>query len=30
MVNEETRKRILRIAHELNYKVDKNASPLQL
>ncbi|ASK91799.1 LacI family transcriptional regulator [Xanthomonas citri pv. vignicola] len=30
MVNEETRKRILRIARELNYKVDKNASSLRL
>ncbi|RFF39590.1 LacI family transcriptional regulator [Xanthomonas nasturtii] len=30
MVNEETRKRILRIAKELNYKVDKNASSLRL
>ncbi|KQQ75348.1 LacI family transcriptional regulator [Xanthomonas sp. Leaf131] len=30
MVNEETRKRILRIANELNYKVDKNASSLRL
>jgi DNA-binding LacI/PurR family transcriptional regulator len=28
-VNEETRKRILQIAHELNYKVDKNASNLR-
>jgi DNA-binding LacI/PurR family transcriptional regulator len=28
-VNEETRKRILAIAHELNYKVDKNASSLR-
>ncbi|APP74555.1 LacI family transcriptional regulator [Xanthomonas vesicatoria ATCC 35937] len=30
MVNEETRKRIVRIARELNYKVDKNASSLRL
>ncbi|WOP53915.1 LacI family DNA-binding transcriptional regulator [Xanthomonas euvesicatoria] len=30
MVNEETRKRILRIAREPNYKVDKNASSLRL
>ena len=29
MVNEETRKRILAIAEELNYKVDKNASNLR-
>lgn len=29
MVNEETRQRILAIAHELNYKVDKNASNLR-
>jgi DNA-binding LacI/PurR family transcriptional regulator len=28
-VNEETRRRILQIAHELNYKVDKNASNLR-
>jgi DNA-binding LacI/PurR family transcriptional regulator len=28
-VNEETRKRILQIAQELNYKVDKNASSLR-
>jgi DNA-binding LacI/PurR family transcriptional regulator len=28
-VNEQTRKRILQIAHELNYKVDKNASNLR-
>ncbi|WP_285447647.1 LacI family DNA-binding transcriptional regulator [Xanthomonas sp. LMC-A-07] len=30
MVNEDTRQRILRIARELNYKVDKNASSLRL
>jgi len=30
MVNAETRERILRIARELNYKVDKNASSLRL
>ena len=30
MVNAETRERILRIARELNYKVDKNASNLRL
>ncbi len=30
MVNPETRERILRIARELNYKVDKNASSLRL
>ena len=30
MVNTETRERILRIARELNYKVDKNASSLRL
>jgi len=30
MVNEETRRRILSIARELNYKVDKNASSLRL
>jgi len=30
MVNEETRRRILSIAHQLNYKVDKNASSLRL
>ncbi|MEE7546443.1 LacI family transcriptional regulator [Xanthomonas sp. Kuri4-1] len=30
MVNAETRKRILGIARELNYKVDKNASSLRL
>ncbi len=30
MVNQETRERILRIARELNYKVDKNASSLRL
>ncbi|HYG06893.1 MAG TPA: LacI family DNA-binding transcriptional regulator [Stenotrophomonas sp.] len=30
MVNEETRRRILNIARELNYKVDKNASSLRL
>lgn len=30
MVNEETRQRILAIARELNYKVDKNASSLRL
>ena len=30
MVNEDTRQRILRIARELNYKVDKNASLQQL
>ncbi|HEY0334762.1 MAG TPA: LacI family DNA-binding transcriptional regulator [Stenotrophomonas sp.] len=30
MVNEETRQRILSIAHQLNYKVDKNASSLRL
>jgi Transcriptional regulators len=29
MVNEETRRRILAIARELNYKVDKNASSLR-
>jgi DNA-binding LacI/PurR family transcriptional regulator len=29
MVNEETRSRILKIARELNYKVDKNASNLR-
>ena len=29
MVNAETRERILRIARELNYKVDKNASALR-
>src|SRR5690606_1607464 len=29
MVNEETRKRILAIAEQLNYKVDKNASNLR-
>lgn len=28
-VNEQTRQRILQIAHELNYKVDKNASNLR-
>jgi DNA-binding LacI/PurR family transcriptional regulator len=28
-VNEETRRRILQIAHDLNYKVDKNASNLR-
>jgi len=30
MVNEETRRRILSIARQLNYKVDKNASSLRL
>jgi DNA-binding LacI/PurR family transcriptional regulator len=30
MVNPETRERILKIARELNYKVDKNASSLRL
>ncbi|WHO94259.1 LacI family DNA-binding transcriptional regulator [Xanthomonas campestris] len=30
MVNEDTRQRILRIARELNYKFDKNASSLRL
>ena len=30
MVNEETRRRILNIARQLNYKVDKNASSLRL
>ncbi|WDK84633.1 LacI family DNA-binding transcriptional regulator [Xanthomonas campestris] len=30
VVNEDTRQRILRIARELNYKVDKNASSLRL
>ena len=30
MVNQETRERILKIARELNYKVDKNASSLRL
>jgi DNA-binding LacI/PurR family transcriptional regulator len=29
MVNEETRRRILAIAEQLNYKVDKNASNLR-